>query len=166
VLLDFIETTALQSLKGRSAPLIAEEGRRALTELLADEVLTALRMNNESKFLDLGQGLWIVNSSILQELKEKATDIIEAELKKHHSDVSCDHGYYDLCAGNTSYVIFPNQQQLSTLLNLHSDVACRTCKSTQVVCILTASEYLEDSVVTPGNLIVRTMDDSVSTLVN
>ncbi len=166
VLLDFIETTALQSLKGRSAPLIAEEGRRALTELLADEVLTALRINNESKFVDVGQGLWIVNSSVLQELKEKATGIIEAELKKHHSDVSCDHGYYDLCAGSTSYVIFPNQQQLSTLLNLHSDVACRTCKSNQVVCILTASEYLEDSVVTPGNLVVRTMDDSVSTLVS
>lgn len=166
VLLDFIETTALQSLKGRSAPLIAEEGRRALTELLADEVLTALRVNNESKFVDVGQGLWIVNSSILQELKEKTSGMIEAELKKHHSDVSCDHGYYDLCAGNTSYVIFPNQQQLSTLLNLHSDVACRTCKSTQVVCILTASEYLEDSVMTPGNLIVRTIDNSVSTLVS
>ncbi|RDE11103.1 MAG: hypothetical protein C4K48_12205 [Candidatus Thorarchaeota archaeon] len=166
VLLDFIETTALQSLKGRSAPLIAEEGRRALTELLADEVLTALRINNESKFIDVRQGLWIVNSSILQELKEKATGMIEAELKKRHSDVSCDHGYYDLCAGNTSYVVFPNQQQLSTLLNLHSEVACRTCKSTQVVCILTASEYLEDSVMTPGNLIVRTMDDSISTLVS
>ncbi len=165
VLLDFIETTALQSHKGRSAPLTVDEGRRALTELLADEVLIALRSNTESKVIEMEQGLWIVNSSILKRLKEAATQIIEIELKKHHSKVSCNHGYYDLCANNTSYVIFPNQQQLSTLLNLHSDIACRTCKSSKVVCILTASEYLEDSVVTPGNLIIRTMDDNVSALV-
>ncbi len=165
VLLDFIETTALQSHKGRSAPLTIDEGRRALTELLADEVLIALRSNAESKVIEMEQGLWIVNSSILKRLKEAATQIIEIELKKHHSKVSRNHGYYDLCANNTSYVIFPNQQQLSTLLNLHSDVACRTCKSSKVVCILTASEYLEDSVVTPRNLIIKTMDDNVSALV-
>ena len=165
VLLDFIETTALQSLKGRSAPLTIDEGRRALTELLADEVLIALRSNEESKFIDMDQGLWVVNSSVLKKLKETAVQIIEVELKKHHSKVSRNHGYYDLCANNTSYVIFPNQQQLSTLLNLHSDVACRTCKSAKVVCILTASEYLEDSIVTPGNLIIKTVDDSVSALV-
>ena len=165
VLLEFIETTAMQSHKGRSAPLTVDEGRRALTELLADEVLIALRSNDESEFIELEQGLWIVNSSVLKQLKEVATNIIEQELRKHHSEVSRNHGYYDLCANNTSYVIFPNQQQLSTLLNLHSDVACRTCKSSKVVCILTASEYLEDSVVTPGNLIIKTMDDSVSALV-
>ena len=165
VLLEFIETTALQSLKGRSAPLTVEEGRRALTELLADEVLIALRSNDESKFVDMEQGLWIVNSTILKKLKEAAIQIIETELKKHHSKVSRNHGYYDLCANNTSYVIFPNQQQLSTLLNLHSEVACRTCKSSKVVCILTASEYLEDSVVTPGNLVIKTMDDGVSAVI-
>ncbi|MHA1662074.1 MAG: ATP-binding protein [Candidatus Thorarchaeota archaeon] len=166
VLLEFIETTAIQSHKGRSAPLTVDEGRRALTELLADEVLIAIRSNDdESSFIEMEQGLWIVNSSILKKLKESTTRIIETELKKHHAKVSRDHGYYDLCANNTSYVIFPNQQQLNTLLNLHSDVACRTCKSSKVVCILTASEYLEDSVVTPGNLIIKTMDDSVSALV-
>ncbi|TFG33433.1 ATP-binding protein [Candidatus Thorarchaeota archaeon] len=165
VLLEFIETTALQSLKGRSAPLTVEEGRRALTELLADEVLIALRSSGDNKFVDMDQGLWIVNSSILKKLKETSIQIIETELRKHHSKVSRNHGYYDLCANNTSYVVFPNQQQLSTLLNLHSDIACRTCKSSKVVCILTASEYLEDSVVTPGNLVIKTMDDSVSALV-
>jgi hypothetical protein len=166
VLLDFIETTAVQSHKGRSAPLTVDEGRRALTELLADEVLIAIRSNDdENSFIEIEQGLWIVNSSILKKLKESATQIIENELRKHHSKVSRDHGYYDLCANNTSYVIFPNQQQLNTLLNLHSDVACRTCKSSKVVCILTASEYLEDSVVTPSNLIIKTMDDNVSALV-
>ncbi|MBN2229913.1 MAG: DUF853 family protein [Candidatus Thorarchaeota archaeon] len=166
VLLDFIETTALQSLKGRSAPLTVEEGRRALTELLADEVLIAVRTNEDSKFIDVKQGLWIVNSTVLQTFRENAIGVIEGELRKHHSNVTRSHGYYDLCAGNTSYVVFPNQQQLSTLLNLHSDVACRTCKSTQVICILTASEYLEDNMVTPGNLIVKTMDDSLSALVS
>jgi hypothetical protein len=165
ILLDFIETTALQSLKGRSAPLTADEGRRALTELLADEVLIALRVNDKSKFIDIDQGLWIINSEILQKLKEKAASIIDTELEKHYSKVFRDHGYYDLCAGNTSYVIFPNQQQLNTLLNLHSSVACRTCKSNQVVCILTASEYLEDTVVKPENLIIKTMDDNISALV-
>lgn len=164
-LLDFIETTALQSLKGRSAPLTAEEGRRALTELLADEVLIALRGNDNNKIIGIEQGLWIVNSSILKELREKASVMIETELKKHDYVVHRNHGYYDICAGNTSYVIFPNQQQLSTLLNLHSDVACRTCKSTRVICVLTASEYLEDSIATPSNLVVRTMQDDSSVLV-
>lgn len=164
-LLEFIETTSLQSLKGRSAPLNMEEGKRALTELLADEVLIALRVTDESQFIELAEGLWLVNSSVLKSLKEKAIDTIEEELKKHHSNVSKDHGYYDLCVDNTSYVIFPNQQQLNTLLHLHSDVACRTCKSKKVVCVLTAIEYLEESVTTPSNLIVKTMDDNVSTLV-
>ena len=165
ILLEFIETTALQSLKGRSAPLTVEEGRRALTELLADEVLIALRSNDENNFVDMEQGLWIVNSSILKKLKEEAIQMIETELRKHHPKVSRNHGYYDLCANNISYVIFPNQQQLSTLLNLHSEIACRTCKSSKVVCILTASEYLEDSVITPGNLVIKTMDDGASALV-
>ena len=164
-LLEFIETTALQSLKGRSAPLNMEEGKRALTELLADEVLVALRVGDQSQFLELTGGLWLVNSSVLKRLKEEAIITLERELKKHHPNVSRNHGYYDLCVGTTSYVIFPNQQQLNTLLHLHSDVACRTCKSTRVVCVLTASEYLEESVATPSNLIVRTMDDKMSALV-
>ncbi|MFX1559986.1 MAG: hypothetical protein ACFFBL_05325, partial [Promethearchaeota archaeon] len=164
-LLEFIETTALQSLKGRSSPLNIEEGKRALTELLADEVLIALRVNDEYQFIELTEGLWLVNSSVLKSLKEKAIVNIEQELKKHHSKVSKNHGYYDLCVGNTSYVIFPNQQQLNTLLHLHSDIACRTCKSTKVVCVLTASEYLEENETTPSNLIVRTVNDSISALV-
>lgn len=163
-LLEFIETTALQSLKGRSAPLNSEEGKRALTELLADEVLIALRVNEKSQFVELTEGLWLVNSSVLKNLKEKAVTIIERELSKHYSSVSKNHGYYDLCVGNTSYVIFPNQQQLNTLLHLHSDIACRNCKSTKVVCVLTASEYLEDSVTTPSNLVVKTIDDNLSAL--
>jgi len=165
-LLEFIETTALQSLKGRAAPLNIEEGKRALTELLADEVLIALRVESRSQFVELDEGLWLVNSSVLQNLKKSAVDIIERALKERNEKVSRDHGYYDLCVGDTSFVIFPNQQQLNTLLHLHSDVACRTCKSTQVICVLTAAEYLEDDVTTPSNLIVRTMDDKVSALVS
>jgi energy-coupling factor transporter ATP-binding protein EcfA2 len=165
-LLEFIETTALQSLKGRAAPLNIEEGKRALTELLADEVLIALRVDGSSQFVELEDGLWLVNSSVLQDLKRSAVNVIEMALKKRYDEVSRNHGYYDLCVGDTSFVIFPNQQQLNTLLHLHSDVACRTCKSTQVVCVLTASEYLEDDVTTPSNLIVKTMDDKVSALIS
>ncbi|MHA2234710.1 MAG: ATP-binding protein [Candidatus Thorarchaeota archaeon] len=163
-LLEFIETTALQSLKGRAAPLNIEEGKRALTELLADEVLIALRVEGDSQFVELEDGLWLVNSSVLQNLKKRAVDTIEKALKKRNEKVSRDHGYYDLCDGDTSYVIFPNQQQLNTLLNLHSDVACRSCKSIQVVCVLTASEYLEEDITTPSNLIVKTMNDRVSAM--
>jgi len=161
-LLEFIENTALQSLKGRTAPLSIEEGKRALTELLADEVLIALRVNEESEFVELSKGLWLVNSSVLKSLKEKAIVSLEEDLKKYHSEVKRNHGYYDLCVSNASYVIFPNQQQLNTLLHLHSDIACRMCKSTKVVCVLTAAEYLEESVTTPSNLIIKTIDDRIS----
>ncbi len=164
-LLEFIETTALQSRKGRAAPLNIDEGKRALTELLADEVLIALRIERNSQFVELEDGLWLVNSSVLQSLKENAVSVIEIALKKRHKKISRSHGYYDLCVGEVSYVIFPNQQQLNTLLHLHSDMACRICKSTKVVCVLTASEYLEESVVTPSNLIVRTMDGNICALI-
>lgn len=164
MLLSFIETTALQSLKGRSAPLTQEEGRRALTELLADEVLTAVRIGVKSEFVGIKRGLWVVNSSVLKEIKERVLRHFELEFGKRDVKFHKDHGYYDFCVGNTSYVIFPNQQQLNTLLNLHSDVACRKCESTRVVCILSASEYLEDSVVTPRNLVIVTLDDNVMAL--
>ncbi|MHA1637104.1 MAG: ATP-binding protein [Candidatus Thorarchaeota archaeon] len=163
-LLEFIDTTSLQSLKGRSAPMNAEDGRRALTELLADEALCALRVGNESGVLNMEQGLWIVNASVLKGLKDLAVRWLEKELRKRYSTVSKNHEYYDLCADRKSFVIFPTQQQLNTLLRLHSDVACRTCKSTEVICILTASEYLDDSVVTPSNLIMKTMDDGLATI--
>jgi hypothetical protein len=162
MLLDFIETTALQSLKGRTAPLTQEEGRRALTELLADEVLTAVRIGAGSGLLGFDQGLWIVNSAVLEELKQNASKSIQDEFKKRGLKVHRDHGYYDFCVGDTSYVVFPTQQQLNTLLNLHSEIACRKCKSSRVVCILTASEYLEDDVVTPGNLLIATLEDNVA----
>ena len=162
VLLEFIETTALQSLKGKSTPMSAEEGRRALTELLADEVLMALRVGNDLDFIDLDEGLWIVNSGELGKLKDSAVDALEEELRKQQNSVSRNHGYYDLCTNGVSYVVFPNQQQLNTLLHLQSDIACRTCKSGRIVCVLTAAEYLEDSVVMPDNILLYDFSEYVS----
>jgi hypothetical protein len=162
VLLEFIETTALQSLKGKSTPMNVEEGKRALTELLADEVLMALRVGNDLDFTDLDEGLWIVNSGELGKLKDFAVDALEQELQKRQSSVSRNHGYYDLCTNGISYVVFPNQQQLNTLVHLQSDIACRTCKSEQIVCVLTAAEYLEDTVVMPDNILLYDFSEYVS----
>ncbi|MCK5152122.1 MAG: hypothetical protein KAQ65_09785, partial [Candidatus Thorarchaeota archaeon] len=164
-LLQFIETTALQSKKGRSAPMNDEEGRRALTELLADEALVAIRIGANKSFVDLEKGLWIVNAPILKELKDKVVYELEEELKKRYDPVSKGHGYYDICTTKKSFVVFPTQQELNTLLRLHSDVACRTCESTEVVCILTAVEYLDENIVTPSNLAMRTMDDGLTSIV-
>jgi DNA helicase HerA-like ATPase len=162
VLLEFIETTALQSLKGKSTLMSAEEGKRALTELLADEVLMALRVGNDLDFIDLDEGLWIVNSGELGKLKDSAVNALEKELQKHQNSVSRNHGYYDLCTNGVSYVVFPNQQQLNTLLHLQSDIVCRTCKSGRIVCVLTAAEYLEDSVVMPDNVLLYDFSEYVS----
>jgi hypothetical protein len=162
VLLEFIETTALQSLKGKSTPMSAEEGKRALTELLADEVLMALRVGNDIDFIELEEGLWIVNSGELGKLKDSAVSALEKELKKNQNSVSRNHGYYDLCTNGVSYVVFPNQQQLNTLLHLQTDIACRICKSERIVCVLTAAEYLEDSVVMPNNILLYDFSEYVS----
>jgi DNA helicase HerA-like ATPase len=162
VLLEFIETTALQSLKGKSTPMNAEEGKRALTELLADEVLMALRVGNDFDFIDLDEGLWIVNSAELGKLKDSAVNALEQELQKRQNSVSRNHGYYDLCTNGISYVVFPNQQQLNTLLHLQSNIACRTCKSERIVCVLTAAEYLEDTVVMPDNILLYDFSEYVS----
>ncbi len=165
VLMEFMETTAIQSIQGRTAPMNMEDGRRALTELLADEVLVALRIGEERQVIDLESGLWIVNSSILENLKKKSIEVLEGVLSKVNGTVLRNHGYYDLCAGDKSYVVFPTQQQLNTLLNLHSDVACRKCNSREVIVILTASEYVDDNYMTPENLKLATMADSMSTLI-
>ncbi len=161
-LLEFIETTALQSLKGRSAPMSVEEGKRALTELLADEVLVALRVGGKKRYTDLERGLWIVNSPVLGNLKERAINLLIGEIGKQNGSVSQGHEYYDFCVGRKSYVVFPTQQQLNTLLNLHSDLACRICGSTQVICLLTAAEYLDDGAIVPANLTMKTMDDAIA----
>jgi hypothetical protein len=162
--LEFIDTTALQSRKGRSAPMNIEEGKRALTELLADEALIAVRVGNENGLVELDEGLWVVNTSVLKDIKLQAVEHLEKELAKKHNKVSREHTYYDLCVDGKSFAVFPTQQELSTLLRLHSDVACRICGSTAVVCILTAAEYLDDSVKTPSNLVLKTLDDGVSTI--
>ncbi len=161
-LLEFIETTALQSLKGRSAPMSVEEGKRALTELLADEVLVALRVGGKKRYTDFEKDLWIVNSAVLGNLKERAINLLIGEIGKQNGPVSLGHEYYDFCVGKKSYVVFPTQQQLNTLLNLHSDLACRICGSTQVICLLTAAEYLDDSAIVPANLTMKTMDDAIA----
>ena len=164
ILIEFIENTAMQSIQGKSTPMNIDDGRRALTELLADEVLVALRIGEDRQFIDLESGLWIVNSSILENLKMKSIETLEKVLKNNNAIVSRNHGYYDLCAGNKSYVVFPTQQQLNTLLNLHSEIACRKCNSTEVIVILTAAEYLDDKYVTPENLRLGTMADNMATL--
>lgn len=162
--MEFIDTTALQSAKGRTTPLMKDEGRRALTELLADEVLTAIRVGSDIGVPGWERGLWIVNSSILRDLKVSVIASFEQEFARQGLRMERDHGYYDFCVGNTSYVVFPTQQQLSTLMNLHNDVACRKCESVRVVCILTAAEYLEDSAITPSNLTILTIEDNVGRL--
>jgi hypothetical protein len=163
-ILEFIETTAMQSSKRRSVPLSVEDGRRALTELLADEVLVALRVGNDEKLVNLSKGVWMVNSAALRELKEKAIKVLGEEFKKKNFHVEFNHGYYDLCVDKKSYVVFPTQQELNTLLRVHSDVACRICNSKQVVCILSAKEYFDDSVPSPNNLITVTLDTGMAKL--
>ncbi|MGD2072271.1 MAG: DUF87 domain-containing protein [Candidatus Thorarchaeota archaeon] len=161
-ILEFIETTALQSSKGRAVPLTVEDGRKALTELLADEMLVALRVGKYENFVDLDRGIWIVNSVVLKSLKEKAIESIKKEFRKRECSISHGHGYYDFCVDNKSYVVFPTQQEMNTLLRLHSDVACRICNSKGVVCILTAKEYLDESIPVPSNLTILTVDIGIT----
>lgn len=163
-ILEFIDITAAQSKKGRMAPLNIEEGKRALTELLADEVLVALRVGPNDNPTGLNEGLWIVNAAVLDDLKARVIEQLKAELEKRYDSVALGHGYYDICANKKSYVVFPTQQELSTLIRLHSDIACRSCESNEVICILTAAEYLEDSIVTPSNLTMRTMDEGLASV--
>lgn len=158
-LLDFIETTALQSVQGRSVPMTANEGRHALTELLADGRLVAVRVRNTRAFSGLEEGLWVVGSSAIRDLKKTAVGILESHLLKLNEPIAKGHGYYDLCAGGRSYAVFPSQDQLDALLRLDNDIACKACRSTQAVCILPATEYLSDDTVRPANLAICEFED-------
>ena len=164
-LLEFIETTALQSLRGRSAPMNIDEGRRALTELLADEVLIAVRLSDENQLGELKPGLWVVNSTVFIQYQTMAVSALEKELQKKFDTISRGHEFYDICADDTSYVVFPTQQQLNTLLHLNSDLACRTCKTRRIVCVLPAAEYFDENTCTPDNMILRTMDNGLASII-
>ena len=143
ILSEFIENIADQSLKPQTPPMNIEDGKRTLKELLADESLIILQGR---------KGKEIINISVLNKLKER----IEGNIKD--SKISESHEYYDLCIGGESYVIFPTQQQLNTLLQVHSNIACRICKSTKVICILTAAEYLDNSTPIPSNLTIKIIE--------
>jgi len=156
--LEFIETTVLQSKRARTVPLNSDEGRRAVTELLADEVLTAVRVGENFDFEGISSGLWIVNSNVLMKLKDWVLDHLVTSLKGKGHEIYKNHEYFDLCADDASYVVFPNQQQLSTLLHLRSEVICRKCNSKKVVCILSASEYFDERENVSDNIIFRYLD--------
>ncbi len=165
LVLEFIKMTASRSKNGRSIPLTVEGGERALTELLADEVLVAMRVGTDNNLCELDEGLWIANINVLSSLKTKAVEKLKNELIKKNGEVFMGHGYYDICCVEKSFVIFPTQQELTTLIQVHSDIACRKCGSREVVCVLTATEYIEDSIVLPSNLTVRTIDEGIAAIV-
>jgi len=164
-ILDFVETTSVQTLRSRGIPLDAEIGKHALTELLADEAFIAIRVGHDEHVIGLEEGLWVVNTPTLKEVKDRILAVLDSRLTMKGSRVGRNHEYYDICGDGISYVVFPTQQQLSTLLRLHSNVACRTCGSRKVVCILTASEYVDDGVENPNNLTLRTLDEGLSVVV-
>jgi hypothetical protein len=161
-LLSFISTTAMQSTKERTTLMNEDDGLRALTELLADEVMTAIRFGNEHNLADMKMGLWIVNPVMLQTIKEATVKELERRLTKQENSVVTNHSYYDLCAGEKSYVVFPTQQELNTLLHLHSEIACRICKTSEVVCLVTAEEYIDDKTSIPSNYRLLTMEKGIT----
>lgn len=158
-LLEFIETTALQSVKARSVPLSVTEGKHALTELLGDGRLVAVRVKNSGVFSGLEEGLWVVGRSAIRELKRTAVGALESQLLKLNEPIAKGHGCYDLCAAGKSYAVFPSQDQLDILLQLDNEVVCKACKATRAVCILPATEYLDNDTVKPANLEICEMED-------
>lgn len=159
-LLDFIQTTAIQSVRSRSIPMSEDEGKRALTDLLVDGKLIALRVKDKEVFQDLEEGLWTVSCSKIVELREKAVAALEAELVKSSDRVLRNHGHYNLCANRKSYIVFPSQQELNVLLQSVSGTVCSICRSTQTVCVLTAVEYLNEDAVKPPNLVAYEFEEA------
>lgn len=158
--MDFIQTTAIQSVRSRSIPMSEDEGRRVLTELLVDEKLVALRVKDKEVFRGLEEGLWAVSGPKIVELREKAVAVLEAELVKSSDRVLRNHGHYNLCADRKSYIVFPSQQELNALLQSVNGPVCNVCKSTQTVCVLTAAEYLNEDAVKPPNLVAYEFEEA------
>lgn len=158
-LVEFIDTTALQSVKGRSIPMSAYEGKQALTDLLSDGRLVAMRVRNGRAFPSLEEGLWVVGRSAIRDLKTTAVGALESQLLKLNEPIAKGHGCYDLCAGGKSYAVFPSQDQLDILLQLDNEIVCKSCESTQAICILPAAEYLDDEAAKPANLRICELED-------
>ncbi len=157
-ILDFIETTSAQSMKGRTTPLKVEDGQRALRELLADDVLVAVRLGSNFSTPNLKPGLWIVNNAILEELRLTLIQHIIDEWASHDPSVNRNHGFYDICEHKTSIIIFPTREQLQAILDVNDSVYCKKCHTTEAICILPASEYVPKDCNIPSSCTIVTLD--------
>ncbi len=165
-LLNFIETTSVQSLKSRTIPLKAEDGRRALTELLADDVLVAIRFTSNYTYNNMDAGLWVVNSTVLEEIRNAITRSIFEQLAQKGISSQNNHGFFDLCDSHQSYIVFPTQEQLKTILDITNSEYCRTCHTKRILCILPASEYLPDNQNVPNSCKIVTLDSEFKFILN
>ncbi len=160
-LVQFIDTTAAQSAKGRVTSLDIEEGRQALVEMLADETLVAVRIQDVALEV-LDEGLWIVTPKVLGEVKHEVIVRLEERLRRAYGNVRKGHENYDICAGQTSVVVFPSQERLKTLAQTGADAVCRECSTNRIVCILSAEEYLDSGMMLPDYLRVATVWEAIS----
>ncbi|MHA1654128.1 MAG: ATP-binding protein [Candidatus Thorarchaeota archaeon] len=160
--LQFVETTALQS-QGRHVPRMdLDEGKRALSELLLDERLHAIRVNDRAGFVDLDAGLWVLTPTEFEAARSRTLDALEYELRSRGFNTERHHEAFDLCAGAVTYLVFPSRKRVESMRKLDGQDICPVCHSRELVCILPAIEYAEDIDDTPTNIHIVTLDSGVS----
>ncbi len=160
-LMQFMETTVSQSHKRHSIPMNVEEGQRALSEMLIDERLFALRVTSNMEFISFTEGLWLVSPTRFQTLKSQALEALEKELRKHGRKVETGHSPFDICANDISYIVFPTKKVMNQVTDQRSEHVCQVCSSHQLVCILPAIEYVDEFEDMPDFMSVTSLDDGL-----
>ncbi|TXT56852.1 MAG: hypothetical protein BAJATHORv1_20449 [Candidatus Thorarchaeota archaeon] len=164
-LLEFIETTAIQSQHKKSMPLDIEIGRKCLKELLADEKLVAVRVGDYSKIGELSSGLWVLNQDQIEIIRQILIKELQSKLSKTSSGITgINHNLFHLCSGSTAYLVLPSQKQLTDLLQRQVEMKCEMCDTTKVVCIVAASEYIDDAFYELRHINIQTIEESISVL--
>ncbi|MHA2034730.1 MAG: ATP-binding protein, partial [Candidatus Thorarchaeota archaeon] len=134
-ILQFVETTALQS-QGRHVPRMdLDEGKRALSELLLDERLHAIRVNDRAGFVNLDAGLWILTPTEFEAARSRTLDALEYELRSRGFNTERHHEAFDLCAGAVTYLVFPSRKRVESMRKLDGENICPVCHSRELVCI-------------------------------
>ncbi|MBD3405591.1 MAG: DUF87 domain-containing protein [Candidatus Lokiarchaeota archaeon] len=163
-LLEFIETTAIQSHNKRSIPLDIEMGTKCLKELLADEELIAIRIGEYTTINGYSPGLWVLGANQIMKIKEHVIQDIQKHLLKKSNKIGLAHESYDICDGTTSYIILPSQKQLSEISNCEKEVKCEVCGATKIICIVAASEYIDERLLKKENIQIRTIEEGITIL--
>ncbi len=142
-LLEFLDTVAVQSTGAHSVELNKSGGRRALSELLLDEKLFAIRVPYSIDDLSIDRGLWVATQSFLNQLRDYCLAHLLDSLRKQGSESPTVCGK-SICDGSMTYLVFPSRSEIYDSVRHDGGPHGEECPPSILTIILPAAEYADN----------------------